>query len=289
MAAENEADKSEEDIPNKTITPEEFFLESSLYEKVLLVEENDNETYADLLSFNSDSSAYSFRATIKSPGGLTLDSYCPNCKNQSVFQNHAEALNYSKINQNGLHTTVFICSRNKSHFLVFHFYFDGECVQKIGQLPSLADLQKAEIGEYRKILGDKYQEFSKAVGLAAHGVGIGSFVYLRRIFESLVEEAHQKGTTEKDWKEEDYTDRRMDEKIVLLKNYLPNFLVENRRMYSILSKGIHELGEDECIKFFPVIKAGIEIILDEKLRLKEADEKAQKAKNAIAGIHSKMT
>jgi hypothetical protein len=38
---------------------------------------------------------------------------------------------------------------------------------------------------------DAYREFGKAVGLGAHGVGIGAVVYLRRIIESLIEEAHQ--------------------------------------------------------------------------------------------------
>jgi hypothetical protein len=36
----------------------------------------------------------------------------------------------------------------------------------------------------------RYKKFTKGLGLAAHGVGIGSFVYLRRIFENLIEEAH---------------------------------------------------------------------------------------------------
>jgi len=33
-------------------------------------------------------------------------------------------------------------------------------------------------------------EFRESIGLAAHSVGIGSFVYLRRILKGLIEEAH---------------------------------------------------------------------------------------------------
>ena len=114
-------------------------------------------------------------------------------------------------------------------------------------------------------------------------------MYLRRIFESLIEEAHTKASTASEFKEEDYIKGRMAEKIVLLKEHLPGFLIENKSLYSILSKGVHELSEDECIKFFPVIKIGIEIILDQKLESKKIEEKALKAKEAIREIHGELS
>ena len=40
------------------------------------------------------------------------------------------------------------------------------------------------------------REFTKAIGLAANGVGIGSFVYLRRIFENLVFQAFDEAKKE---------------------------------------------------------------------------------------------
>ena len=53
-------------------------------------------------------------------------------------------------------------------------------------------IEENDIKKYRKILGkEKYGEFGRAVGLYTHGIGIGSYVYLRRIFENLIEEAHQ--------------------------------------------------------------------------------------------------
>ncbi|MGE7954793.1 hypothetical protein [Lysinibacillus xylanilyticus] len=57
----------------------------------------------------------------------------------------------------------------------------------------------------------------------------------------------------------------MDDKIKLLQNKLPEVLIENRAVYGIMSKGIHELSEDECLALFPDVKLGIELILDEKL------------------------
>ncbi|MFI3135251.1 MAG: hypothetical protein QX197_00585 [Methylococcaceae bacterium] len=79
----------------------------------------------------------------------------------------------------------------------------------------------------------------------------------------------------------------MNEKIVILNSELPEFLVENKSMYSILSKGIHELSENECLAAFPVIKVGIEIILDDKLEKINREKKLEEAKKAISTLGSK--
>lgn len=77
---------------------------------------------------------------------------------------------------------------------------------------------------------------------------------------------------------------RVAEKIKMLEGYLPDILVKNTTIYGILSKGIHELSEEECRKYFPVVKKCIYQILDmwENLRKRQADEAAlNKALNAI--------
>ena len=75
----------------------------------------------------------------------------------------------------------------------------------------------------------------------------------------------------------------------MVENYLPEFLVENRSLYAILSKGIHDLSEDECLKYFETVKIGIEQILDEKIIQKEKAEKAAKAREAIQKAHGNLT
>jgi len=160
---------------------------------------------------------------------------------------------------------------------------------KYGQYPSMADISTAEIQKYHKILeNDLFKEFSRAVGLISHGVGIGAFVYLRRIFEGLVEEAHQRAQSETGWDEDAYNKMRMDEKIGMLTGHLPPFLVENKKIYSILSKGIHELSEDECKRHFDAVKMGIELILDQKIRQKEEKEKEQKARISLQKVHQEV-
>lgn len=130
-------------------------------------------------------------------------------------------------------------------------------------------------------------EFKKAIGLAAHGVGVGSFVYLRRIFENLVQAAYQLAKEESGWDDEAYNNERMAGRIRLLEKHLPDFLVQNHSMYGILSRGLHELTESACLEAFPVMKMGIELILDEKLVEAAKRAKLEQAKKAIQGIASK--
>jgi hypothetical protein len=109
-------------------------------------------------------------------------------------------------------------------------------------------------------------------------------VYLRRVFESLIEEAHDIAKSDKNWDDDKYKTSRMADKIKMLEKHLPEFLVQNPQMYSLLSKGVHEMTEDECLKYFNTLKIGIELILDEKieykekqLKIKEAEKDLQKA------------
>ncbi len=223
-----------------------------------------------------------------------LDSYCLECKQQSVFTTEREHVsNQSLERYSAMENTImekhFVCSRDSSHQLNFYFRFHDGNVTKLGQYPSLADLATYDIRKYEVVLGkDRYSEFARAVGLISHGVGIGSFVYLRRIIEQLVEEAHEIEKTSSGWNEDQYVQSRMDEKIRMLKNSLPEFLLNNRQLYSILSKGVHELEEQECLNSFSIVKVGIELILDEKLEKLQRQKKIDQAQASIEQLNRNM-
>lgn len=188
--------------------------------------------------------------------------------------------------RNGSFAYEFECARNNAHKMVFYFRLKENSLFKIGQYPSVADLQLPSIKKYRKSVpnGD-YSELARAVGLNAHGIGIGSFVYLRRIFERLLENSHAQARQGSDWDEKAYSKSRVIEKIELLQGYLPEFLVENKSIYGILSKGIHELGEDECNQIFPIVRTGIELILDEKIAQTEKEKKLKTASRQISALN----
>lgn len=228
--------------------------------------------------------------------GGTIDAYCIWCKKESVFGAYKHLPDYIAISSwtkthDGLIEIEYQCTRDSSHAYHTYYFKAGTFFTKVGQFPSVADFQIPQAETYRKILGeDQYKELTRGIGLSAHGVGIGSFVYLRRIFENLIEEAHIQAQLEiKELSNDDYVKARMDEKIKMVKDYLPEFLVENRGLYAILSKGIHDLSEDECLQYFETVKIGIEQILDEKIIQKEKADKASKAREAIQKAHGKLT
>ncbi len=151
-------------------------------------------------------------------------------------------------------------------FLV-SFYRSHDVLIKIGQYPSrrTCDFGLLDPVFNRELEDDLRKELGAAVGLRAHGVGIGSFVYLRRILESLIEEAHQLASDAKDeWDEGLYIKARVPERIKLLRAFLPSRLVETAELYSILSKGLHSLSEKECKQHFDLVFQSILMILRER-------------------------
>jgi len=223
----------------------------------------------------------------------TIDAYCIWCDKESVFdtQEYVYSITYGEWKKSvGFRRNMYQCSRNSNHQYFIYYLKTKENLLKIGQWPSIADFQIPQAEKYRKILGEEeYKEFTRGIGIAVHGVGIGSFVYLRRVFENLIEEAHIMAQAEnKEFSNNEYLNARMDKKIKMVKDYLPEFLVENRSLYAILSTGIHDLTEDQCLQYFETVKIGIEQILDERIIQKEKADKATKAREAIQKIHGKL-
>ena len=248
--------------------------------------------------------------------GGTYDSYCPRCKKDSTFQAvapkrpqehirdqaresayHKQGLKFTHPKlPHGLHIVHATCSRESSHTQDFILLCETQVrsddsgnltfkptFQKIGQQPSFGDVHIANVKKYASVLSKGLLgELNRAIGLASHDVGVGSYVYLRRVFESLVEEAHVTSRSDEAWDEERYVRSRMSEKIALLREHLPTFLGDHPEMYSLLSKGVHELSEEECLAHFDTLRIGIELILDDKLERHQRKRKIDEAKAALA-------
>ena len=272
-------------------TISEFFFDIPLYTEIKITDKNIS-ILEDILLLNKSD--------------ISFDGYNPIRKLDSTFEIKREAeyefnysldthISYKSIIENllktgGYRTINAKCKRYNDIFAFSIFYnVEEKYLIKIGQYPSIADFHIYEIKQYDKLLSkDVLKEFTKAIGLAANGVGIGSFVYLRRIFENLILESFEEAKQEGKVEEETFSRSRMDEKIGLLEDYLPPFLVENKSIYSILSKGIHELDENTCLEYFEPMKVGIEIILDQKLEKKKQKEKVEEAKKKIQQVTKKI-
>ena len=175
------------------------------------------------------------------------------------------------------------CQR-ANHIYNFYFTYDGRYLTKFGQLPSLEDIAGADIRKYEPLLrGGYFGELKRATGLASHGIGIGSFVYLRRIFEKLLRDHYNDLDGDKPT-QDDFMRMRMDERISALAPSLPIALVKNRAIYKILSVGVHELDEETCRKHFPVIRAAILQILEQDFQARERAKAAANLEAEIAKI-----
>jgi hypothetical protein len=217
-------------------------------------------------------------------GGGTLDVWCPKCERSSVFKIQSKLPGYGEIPKDlpaiGIVEIAALCSRGaedsysgcRSPFYVL-FLKEYNQVRKVGQSPSAADLAFGSLDPAlsRELSPTDRKELGAALGLHAHGVGIGSFVYLRRIFESLLESAHAEAREEPGWNEAAYLRARVSERIQLLNRHLPSRLVASAELYGVLSAGIHELSEITCLESFGLVQSAIELILKERHEDKRYD------------------
>ncbi|MCT7462646.1 hypothetical protein N5S71_08980 [Aliarcobacter cryaerophilus] len=307
-------DELEESEETKIPTPEDFFLKEGLYNPITLGTEYDDKVAKQILALEFFNEA--------------IRTYCPDCKCESSFRTDliktSEIETYSRRNiyeqgtgisrkeyytpeqvfsiklgkkgdifKDRTFTLEFYCTHNHHHRIFYTFNIKNGFIQKVGQFPSIADSLTEEVKNYKKVLEkelnkEKANEFATAIGLYSHGVGIGSFVYLRRIFEAFIFQAKDEALAKDEITIEDFNQARMVDKIELLKKFLPEVIVENKTLYGVVSKGVHELSDSECKDYFDIVKMGIELILDEKIAKRKAQEKKDKFAKDLSKAHQEI-
>ena len=181
------------------------------------------------------------------------------------------------------------CAMDNTHRLDYIIHAYDKYLIKIGQYPSIATLSFSELDDYRHVMDDSVRkEFGTALGLFANGVGIGSYTYLRRIFESIIMKASDTAIDEGRIEKEVFKNARITEKIDMVKEELPETIVDNPILYGIISKGIHELSEEECIEYFPVLKESILLILNEWEKKRKEIETKKRLNSSISKIASEV-
>ncbi|MEI6843018.1 MAG: hypothetical protein WCK48_00690 [bacterium] len=258
----------------KIMSKHDFYFETPLYEVVSISELEKN-------AFGGDVDAYSAKNSTETTYSISIDS------TDTWSDWSAEKGNSVDV---GFFLITLKCKRKDNDVIRFIVFRNREIVMKIGQWPSLADLQFAEIGKkYDKVLPvEDLKNLKKAIGLVSHGAGAGSFVYLRRIFEKLILETYTNNAGATKISEIDFKKQRMLDKVETLKTFLPSQLVEMKGVYSILSKGVHELTEEECLRYFAPIKLSIELILDQKIEEAKKNEKDAMVKKQLQQIQQEI-
>jgi hypothetical protein len=258
----------------KIMTKHEFYFETPLYDYINLIDLEQG-------AFNGDVDAYSAK-------NHSETTYSINILEVDIWSQWiAERNNSVNI---GFYLVTLKCKRKGNDVLRFIIFKNREIVFKIGQYPSLADLQFSELGKkYDKVLPEEdLKNLKKAIGLVAHGAGAGSFVYLRKIFENLIFDTYHTNASTLGITETDFKSNHMEEKVEALEDYLPSQLVEMKSIYGILSKGVHELSEEECLKYFGPIKLSIELILDQKIEAASKHDRDVLVKRQLQTIHQEL-
>ena len=267
------SEKNTENQEAEKVLKHDFYFETPLYEKIF------HSNYEQDL-FSGDVDAYSNVLGDNTTYDIRFNWFDSRTKWEDL--EHKE-LGYGKV--------TLTCKRKSSDVLRFFVWRDttnNGFIEKVGQDPSIADTQFSQLQvKYDKVLEDKYlKEFKRAVGLASHGVGVGSFVYLRRIFENLIIQTFNDNQGNIEVENGAFQKLRMEEKVDVLKAYLPSQLVivKMKSIYGILSKGIHELDDEVCLKYFGPLKLSVELILDQKIEEKKKQEKDELVNKQIQDI-----
>lgn len=151
---------------------------------------------------------------------------------------------------------------------------ENDAVNSIDNFDNFGNLIEEK---YREILGEEhYSEYLIAINCYEAGIGIGSFIYLKRIIEMLLFDKFSFNKGKLAITLEEFRKLHFNDKIQTLNEFLPDILVENGHIYGIMSKPLHELSEEDCREIFPILQSGIELILDEILiQIKKARKREQ--------------
>lgn len=225
--------------------------------------------------------------------------FCIKCQQVSVFiakdefpygLNHDERRDKNDLSLNrflnfGKRLTCAKCHED----LVVYFKVIDDKILKIGSYPSTADLDIGRLICDCNIPKSKFPKgLTAAIGLKAQGVYIGAYAYLRRVYETLITEAANEAKSEGNLPD-GFDKMRVKEKISALSGYLPQYMIENKDAYGILSKGIHELSEEDCKNGYEVLYNLIVMILEEKEEKRQKEIRKRNLSNAISKLNNELS
>lgn len=179
----------------------------------------------------------------------------------------------------GIIEYTFTCTMNSYHYQKMYILFTINdkvlTFRKIGQKPLNIDLQRRYSNEYKNILNkykafDDFRHFEQS---ESRGLLAGSCTYLRRVLEKMVATMLQDPNISE---EQRNNAEHFVDKIALVENKFDEDIRDVlNSSYSLLSKGIHELNNDEINTFYSLMA---EVIFTQLEYEQAAEIKAKKKK-----------
>lgn len=182
---------------------------------------------------------------------------------------------------------LFYCTNKQYHeyaMKLLVIYHGGKMIiKKIGQFPENTLLKVYKSNEYKNILrrfNDSYIDYQNSEKSFASGLYSGSYAYLRRVYENMINYYLKKNNIE--------IEKNMNAKGKI--KYVEHEFCEDIRqllspLYSVLSIGIHQLKEEECKENYIELKAIIDMQL---VYIKMLDEKEKQLKSSELTIKNMM-
>lgn len=110
---------------------------------------------------------------------------------------------------------------------------------------------------------------------------VSSMLYMRRIIEKYIFYVFNINKSDLSITEEEFVKKKTSEKIDVIKCYLPEVFLNNKCVYGIVSKGIHQLESKDCKNLYCDIEKLINRIVDFEVD-KKNDKKLTSALQQIA-------
>jgi len=231
-------------------------------------------TNLDIKEFLENAPLYSWREFDKpriNRGSLwikEIDAFCKNCGQLRAFQDLRPRGIDARMEVQGLKTgtsyfefTCVSCRKNMREFLVEQI-IDEKTIrfQKYGELPK-KQLTRDRV--LQRFLRDDLENYEKAVVCLSYEYGVAAFAYFRRVVENnitklldLVQEDVQSSSANTEVISALAALRQgspMSEKIKIANQALPEYLKPDGlnplgRLYKVLSEGLHNLSDEECLR-----------------------------------------
>lgn len=224
---------------------------------------------------------------------LKIKTYCIDCIHENSMNVYINEVNcFGSRICDSLHDYIKItieCVADNTHKMDFILHVEDDIAEIVGAYPNKLKLKYINYKKYEKHLKKHYKALINAEKVHEIEASAGAFVYLRRIFEDIIEEKHMKADlNEKD--EDDYKNNNMKKKVKMLKSDLSNIISENcTDIYGVLSKGVHQLTDEECSQYFYVMRDLIISILDEELSKIENEKNTKKVINGCKKIKKEIS
>lgn len=195
----------------------------------------------------------------------------------NIFPYSSGIINYS-----------FVCNNYRNHIYNMSVLLEVKnlkiYVMKVGANPSIHDVKGFDFDRYKKFLEktDAVEDYKKAELSYADGYYVGSFAYLRRVFEKMI-------NYYLDIVDERPESNKSEDKIKVIKKLFDSRINSQlTNLYAILSQGIHELEEDECEEYYIFLKGIIDMQLLYEKNNEEVEEQTKFFSNSVSNIATKL-